>query len=293
MDLGINPFSRDDSDRHELWEILVRRDIEAFVAQDWEAHAKDFLGAEFWAVDASMSASPHDWSARFANMDLYADAWQGGARRSAAVRWAEDVRLAHYRASSLDRIDISGDTALVHKTFDGTIHREDGQVDTLRWRTLYTCRHRSGRWWITGLIGHLPSPVADGSAGTVGIRRVPASHSHASSGPYSPVVAIRPGQLVVISGQVAVERDGRLAVAGFDAQVRRALANCRLQLEAVGCGLDDVFKVNVYLKDLAMWARLNEIYASVMPPPHPARTTVGVALLEPFEVEIEMWAVRP
>ena len=54
--------------------------------------------------------------------------------------------------------------------------------------------------------------------------------------------------------------------------------------------MDDVFKVNVFLTDLAEWPRFNAVYARIMPKPLPVRTAVGVGLLETFKVEIEMWA---
>ena len=34
----VNPFPPADEARHQIWEMLVRRDIEAFVAGDWDAH---------------------------------------------------------------------------------------------------------------------------------------------------------------------------------------------------------------------------------------------------------------
>ena len=66
--------------------------------------------------------------------------------------------------------------------------------------------------------------------------------------------------------------------------------NCERQLASAGCGFSDVFKVNVYLADLAEWSRFNAVYEKSMPAPLPVRTAVQAILLDGFRVEIEMWA---
>jgi 2-iminobutanoate/2-iminopropanoate deaminase len=116
---------------------------------------------------------------------------------------------------------------------------------------------------------------------------------HASAGPYSPVLEVRADRLVVISGQVAVDAEGAVIGQTMEEQARATLENCRCQLATAGCTFDDVFKVNVYLTDLSMWARFNVVYASIMPDPKPVRTAIGCVLLPGFLVEIEMWAAKP
>jgi creatinine amidohydrolase len=102
---------------------------------------------------------------------------------------------------------------------------------------------------------------------------------HATAGPYSPVLEVRADRLIVISGQVAVDAEGAVIGQSIEEQARATLENCRCQLATAGCSFDDVFKVNVYLTDLSMWARFNVVYASVMPDPKPVRTAIGSALL--------------
>ncbi len=48
-------------------------------------------------------------------------------------------------------------------------------------------------------------------------------------------------------------------------------------LQAAGLSLADVVKVNVYLIDMADFAAMNTVYATVFEQPYPARTTVAVA----------------
>ena len=39
-----NPFPAADTARHSIWEMLVTRDIDAFLAADWSMVAGDFIG---------------------------------------------------------------------------------------------------------------------------------------------------------------------------------------------------------------------------------------------------------
>jgi enamine deaminase RidA (YjgF/YER057c/UK114 family) len=58
--------------------------------------------------------------------------------------------------------------------------------------------------------------------------------------------------------------------------------------EAAGGSLNDLVKVNVYLLDLAHFAKVNEIMASYIQQPYPARAAIGVASLpRGAQVEIE------
>jgi 2-iminobutanoate/2-iminopropanoate deaminase len=125
------------------------------------------------------------------------------------------------------------------------------------------------------------------------LKRVPSGATqHVTAGPYSPVLEVDASRLVVLSGQVAVDLEGNVVGKTVEEQTEATLANCQRQLSSAGCALADVFKVNVYLSDLAHWTRFNAIYEKWMPAPRPVRTAVQAILLEGFHVEIEMWAVK-
>jgi 2-iminobutanoate/2-iminopropanoate deaminase len=108
--------------------------------------------------------------------------------------------------------------------------------------------------------------------------------------PFSPVVAS--GDLVWTAGQVGTDASGALVEGGAGAQTRRALENVRLCLEAAGCGLDDIVKVNAYLADMDDFDAYNAAYQELFASPYPARTTVGAALAPGLLVEIEVVARR-
>lgn len=118
------------------------------------------------------------------------------------------------------------------------------------------------------------------------------ARQHVTAGPYSPVLEVDARNLVVLSGQVAVDLDGQVIGSTIEEQTRATLENCATQLASAGCSLADVFKVNIYLTDLDDWARCNAIYEEIMPAPLPVRTAIQAVLLPGFLVEIEMWAVK-
>lgn len=126
------------------------------------------------------------------------------------------------------------------------------------------------------------------------LKKIPAGASqHVTAGPYSPVLEVGPGKIVVISGQAAIDPAGKVIGDTIEEQTRFTLENCAKQLADAGCTLADVFKANCYLTDLDEWDRFNKVYMSMMPEPRPVRTTVGVKLLLTLKVEIEMWAIKP
>ncbi len=109
-------------------------------------------------------------------------------------------------------------------------------------------------------------------------------------GPYTPAVQV--GDLLFLSGQLGMDREGNLAE-DVQAQTRQALENLKALLEAAGYSLDDVVKTTIFLKDMGHFPEVNEVYASFFRPPYPARSTVQVARLpKDALVEIEAIAVR-
>ena len=185
---------------------------------------------------------------------------------------------------------MADDLALAHKKLLGGLPATSGtQAIRFDWQTVYVCRRVAGQWKIAGFVGNLPL-----HAPTSGSRKiVPPSSQHVTAGPYSPVIEVAADRLVVISGQAAILPDGKIAGATISEQVRLTLENCRQQLTAADTGLDQVFKVNVYLADIGDWATVNLVYREIMPAPFPARTAIQAVLLPGLFVEIDMWATKP
>jgi len=99
----------------------------------------------------------------------------------------------------------------------------------------------------------------------------------AAIGTYSQ--AVRVGDTVYLSGQLGLDPATMQLVEGIDAQVIRVFENLKAVVEAAGGSLADVVKLNVYLTDLANFAKVNEAMATYFSEPFPARAAVGVAAL--------------
>ncbi|MGL5955039.1 MAG: RidA family protein [Brevinema sp.] len=124
-------------------------------------------------------------------------------------------------------------------------------------------------------------------------KKVPeGANQHITAGPYSPVLEVEFNKLVLISGQAPIDLDGNIIGTTIEEQTHFTMENCKKQLAQAGCTLDDVFKVNVYLTDLDMWPKFNEVYIGYFQKPLPVRTAVQTGLLYTFLVEIEMWAAK-
>ncbi len=108
-------------------------------------------------------------------------------------------------------------------------------------------------------------------------------------GPYSQ--ALKLNGLVFCSGQIPLDpATGAVVPGGIVEQTTRVLDNLKGVLEAAGAGLDTVVKTTVFLKDLAEFGAMNEVYAKYFSADAPARSTVEVARL-PREVKVEIEAI--
>ena len=159
MDFTKNPFAPNDTDRHQIWTMLVERDIDAFLAGDWSKHGPDFHAESFFGVHAHKSELPDSWRLDFPNLETYRDEWLRQSAATAKVKYAEPLREALFRATNMRDIDIAGDRAVCHKKFDGVVARADGGQDVLSWQTLYFCGRFKGVWKMTGFVGYMPYPM--------------------------------------------------------------------------------------------------------------------------------------
>ena len=110
-------------------------------------------------------------------------------------------------------------------------------------------------------------------------------------GPYSQ--AIKANGLIFVSGQIPLDPRTQQMVDGDVArQTERVLENLKGIVEGAGSSLDRVLKTTVYLKDLADFAAMNEVYGRYFSSSPPARATVEVARLpKDAHVEIDLIAL--
>jgi aminoacrylate peracid reductase len=104
--------------------------------------------------------------------------------------------------------------------------------------------------------------------------------------PYSP--GSRAGNAVYVSGILALDTAGNLVGPGdVRAQTRHVILSIKAVLEAAGGTLDDVTYNAIFVKDLADYAAVNEVYAEYFGVNPPARYCIEAKLVRPeFLVEI-------
>ncbi|ACO74882.1 Endoribonuclease L-PSP, putative [Laribacter hongkongensis HLHK9] len=83
-----------------------------------------------------------------------------------------------------------------------------------------------------------------------------------------------------ISAQLPVDaKTGELVAGGVKEQAAQCLSHIKAIVESIGHKMDDVVKVNVFVKNIDDMAAVDEAYATFFPGYVPARRTVGVANL--------------
>lgn len=108
-------------------------------------------------------------------------------------------------------------------------------------------------------------------------------------GPYSQAV-VHDG-IAYLSGQIPLDpATGQMVEGDVAAQTERVLQNLKAVLEAAGSSLENVLKTTVFLKNMADFPKMNEVYARHFGGSTPARSTVEAARL-PRDVQVEIDAI--
>ncbi|MBV9989496.1 MAG: RidA family protein [Chitinophagaceae bacterium] len=110
-------------------------------------------------------------------------------------------------------------------------------------------------------------------------------------GPYNQ--AVKAGGLLFISGQVAlVPETGELEMSGIEAETHQVMKNLAAILDEAKLTFEHIAKTTIFLSDMGLFAKVNEVYGSYFKGDHPARETVAVkGLPKNVNVEISMIAV--
>jgi enamine deaminase RidA (YjgF/YER057c/UK114 family) len=113
---------------------------------------------------------------------------------------------------------------------------------------------------------------------------------------YSQIVDIRASRIIFISGQTALDPDGRVVgKSDFAAQATQVFHNLGVALQASGCTAASLVKLTVFLTDMNNLGTYrearNRFFASVTPPAAPAVTLVEVSKLYGADFLIEIEAI--
>lgn len=110
----------------------------------------------------------------------------------------------------------------------------------------------------------------------------------AAIGPYAQ--GWKAGNMVFTSGQLGIDMEKGGLAEGVIAQAHASLKNVGEILKAGGAGYGDVVKTTVFVKDLADFKAVNQVYAEYFQGSFPARSCVQVAAL-PMGGLVEIEAV--
>lgn len=108
-------------------------------------------------------------------------------------------------------------------------------------------------------------------------------------GHYSPAV-VHNG-LIFVSGQLPMNLETLEIESGsIEAQTELALRNIETVLLEANSDLNHVVQMTIYISDIELWSKVNEVYASVLGEHKPARAIVPVKDLH-FGTKIEIQAI--
>ena len=110
---------------------------------------------------------------------------------------------------------------------------------------------------------------------------------------YSHAVAVPArGVLVFISLMTARRADGKIAGIGdVEEQTRQVCENIKHALEAAGASMDDVCRIDVFLRNIGDRERFNKVRQQYWPANPPASTLVEVSRFVSPEYLVEITAI--
>ena len=103
--------------------------------------------------------------------------------------------------------------------------------------------------------------------------------------------AIVHDNIVYVSGQLPIDpQSGEKKIGSIEEQTEQALKNVAAILQAAGSDIGHVLKTTVYVSDIALWSRVNAVYAEFFGEYRPARAVVPTRELH-HRCQIEIEAV--
>ena len=97
--------------------------------------------------------------------------------------------------------------------------------------------------------------------------------------------------LVYVSGQLPMDLTTREIENGsIEAQTELALRNVEAVLLAAGSDLNHVVQMTIYVSEMELWDKVNEVYARILGEHKPARAIVPVKDLH-FDTKIEIQTI--
>lgn len=99
--------------------------------------------------------------------------------------------------------------------------------------------------------------------------------------------AIVANGLVFTQGVICLTPEGKMLEGSLKEQVHQIMKNLQAILEEAGSGFGKVVMTTIYVTDMSIYGKVNEVYKEYFSEPYPARETVGVKEL-PLEAKVEI-----
>src|SRR6267142_6437891 len=124
-------------------------------------------------------------------------------------------------------------------------------------------------------------------------RQIQSDKIRQPSGHFSQAIAIEAkGRIVFLSGMTARRADGTIAGVGdIEAQTRQVCENLKGAVEAAGGGLDDVCRVDVYVRNMEHFEAIHKVRREYFTGIAPASTMVEVCKMTSPDYLIEINAI--
>ena len=105
--------------------------------------------------------------------------------------------------------------------------------------------------------------------------------------------AIIAGNFIFTQGSIYLTPEGKLLQGSTEEQIHQIMKNLQEILTAAGVTFAHVVKTTIYVTDMSIYGKVNEVYKNYFSDPYPARETVCVKELPlGAKVEISMIAVK-
>jgi 2-iminobutanoate/2-iminopropanoate deaminase len=119
------------------------------------------------------------------------------------------------------------------------------------------------------------------------IRTIQTDKAPAPAGHYSQAVVYN--GLVFVAGQLAIDpKTGERKIGSIEEQTEQVLSNVSEILKAAGSDLARVLKMTLFVADIALWERVNEVYSRMLGEHRPARAVIPTRdLRHGFLIEID------
>jgi enamine deaminase RidA (YjgF/YER057c/UK114 family) len=109
--------------------------------------------------------------------------------------------------------------------------------------------------------------------------------------PFHP--AVRAGDFIFVSGQVAKDEDGTMISGTIEDETRGTIESIKRIIAEEGATLADVVRVTTYLEDTRDFGRYNKVFGEYFKDAVLARTTVEARAVISTKIEMEAIVYKP